>query len=233
MKKVFTSVLILLIASFLISKDTEKLDATIGSFLTKPPKKSMPKAMMYSIMIPGWGDVYAGNKGTGKVLFTMEVAIWLGYFGFTYYGNIQKDNYMLYAHNKSGANLSRQNEEYYDAVEVYRTNEVYNAYVREDARLLYPDNPDLQNQYIQQYGYFGQDAWEWKANSAFMKYRKLRVNTRETFQKATFMTGFALLNRLCAAITSSRNVRNYNKRVEEMKWGIEFQPQRVNVVYRF
>lgn len=233
MKNIVTSIIILFIATSLFPKEIEKLDAVVGSGIIKPPKKSMPKAMMYSIMLPGWGNFYAGNKGTGKVLLGAEIAIWLGYFGFQYYGNIQKDDYMLYAHEKAGANFSRKGEDYYDAVEVHWTSEEYNRYVMEDARLLYPNDPELQNQYVQEHGYFGKDGWEWNGESVFMRYRRMRISTRETFQRASFMTGFAILNRLCAAITSSRNVRNYNKRIEEIKWGVEFLPNRVSVVYRF
>ena len=234
MKKAVTSLLILFIAFSLFSKEVEELENTyVGSVLKRPQKKSMPKAMMYSIMLPGLGDFYAGNKGTGKVLLGTEVAIWLGYLGLQYYGNIQKDNYMLYSHENAGTNLTSKSEDYYDAAELYRTNEEYNEYIREDARLLYPDDPDLQNQYVQQNGYFGTNAWEWKENDSFKKYRKMRISTRETFQRATFMSGFAILNRLIAAITSSRNARNYNKKIEEMKWGIHIKPDGFGFTYKF
>jgi len=233
MKRLITTIFIFFIAVSLFSRETEKLDTVVGDILTKPPKKSIPKAMMFSIILPGWGDIYAGNKGTGKVLIGTEIAIWLGYTGFQYYGNMQRDSYILYAHENAEANFSRKDEDYYDAIEVYKTSEDYNIYIREEARLLYPYDPELQNEYVQKYGYFGVNSWDWNKQNDLTRYRKLRISTRKTFQRAIFMTGFAILNRFCGAITSARNVNKYNKRIEELKWGIEFQPNRVNLVYRF
>jgi|GEM_PF-3030293 len=233
MKRFIIFVSIFLVATAIFSKEVEEFDAVTCSAIPKPPKKSMPKTIMYSLMIPGWGDIYAGNKGTGKVLIGTEIAIWLGYFGFQYYGNIQKDNYMLYAHQNASANLTRTDEPYYDAIEVYRTSANYNTYIREEARNLYPDNPAMQEKYLLENGYFNDNEWSWSNEAKFMNYRRQRIETRETLQRAVFMTGFAILNRLCAVVTSSRNVHNYNKKLEEMRWGFEFQPDRINVVYRF
>jgi len=233
MKKILTIFILIFSVAALLSKEIEEPNTYLGSTLFTQKKKSIPKAMMYSIMVPGWGDLYAGNKGTGKVLLGAEIAIWLGYFGLQYYGNIQRNDYIQYAHQNASSNLSRTDEDYYDAMEVYRTSDDYNTYIREEARNLYPDNPVLQDKYVEENGFFGKNEWFWSYNDTFMKYRHLRITARETFQKAVFMTGFAILNRFCAAVTSSRNVHNYNKRIEEMRWGIEFQPNSVNIVYRF
>jgi hypothetical protein len=234
MKPSVTILLICLLLSSLMGKEVEDFEnPVIGAVASRPKRKSMPKAMMYSLMLPGWGDFYAGNRGTGKLLLGTEITIWIGYLGFQYYGNIQKDAYMLFAHQYAGANTGRSDELYFDAVEVYRSSSEYNSYVYEDARLLYPSDPAKQNQYVQENGYFGIDGWEWQENEPFREYRKMRIATRETYQRAVFMTGFAILNRLVAAITSSRNVRNHNKRIEEMKWGIHLKPQGVGFTYRF
>jgi hypothetical protein len=234
MRPVLSIFFILIIGTALFGREVEEPEETfIGSVVSRPSKKSLPKAMMYSIILPGAGDLYAGNKGTAKLLLGAETAIWFSYFGFQYYGNIQKDSYMVFAHEKSGSNPSREDEEYYDAVELYRSSDEYNESVREDARIIYPNDPELQNQYVLSHGYFEEDSWQWPESEPFRDYRKMRISTRETFQRATFMTGFAILNRLVAAVTSSRNVRNHNKRVDEMKWGVDIRPDRFSIVYRF
>lgn len=234
MRSSITILFTLLLLSSLIGKEVEEFnDPVIGAIPSRPKRKSMPKAMMYSLILPGLGDFYAGNRGTGKVLLGTEIAIWLGYMGFQYYGGIQKDAYMLYAHEHADANRGRTDEPYFDAVEVYRSSIEYNSYVYEDARLLYPDDPARQNEYVNEHAYFAEDGWEWQQSTTFAEYRKMRIATRETYQRAVFMTGFAILNRLVGAITSSRNVRNHNKRIEEMKWGIHLKPQGVGFTYRF
>jgi hypothetical protein len=234
MKLLYAALCTLFLCSSLVCKEVEEFEnPVIGAITTRPKRKSMPKAMMYSLMVPGWGDFYAGNKGTGKLLLGAEIAIWAGYLGFQYYGGTQKDAYMLFAHENAGANINRKEEPYYDAVEVYSSSAEFNGYIYEDARLLYPDDPVQQNQYVQDNGYFGMDAWEWSDNSEHRQYRKMRIATRETYQRAVFMTGFAILNRLVAAVSSSRNVRNHNKRIEEMKWGIQLKPGGVGFTYKF
>lgn len=234
MKITSAILLVLLLLSSLIAKEVEEFEnPVIGSIASRPKRKSMPKAMMFSLMVPGLGDFYAGNRGTGKLLLGTEIAIWLGYLGFQYYGNIQTDAFMLFAHENAGANQGRKDEVYFDAVEVYRSSSEYNSYVYEDARLLYPDDPERQNEYVQDNGYFGLDAWEWQEQTKFREYRKMRIATRETYQRAVFMAGFAILNRLVAAVTSSRNVRNHNRRIEQMQWGIQLKPNGVGFTYRF
>ncbi|TET17449.1 MAG: hypothetical protein E3J78_07540 [Candidatus Cloacimonadota bacterium] len=233
MKYVIASLFFLLAISLSSKEIAEFEDPVLGSTFTKPPPKSMPKAMMFSLIVPGLGDFYAGNKGTGKVLMGTEIAIWLGYYGFQYYGNIQKDNYMLFAFESAGANHSRKDEEYYDAVEVYQSSEEYNTYIWEDARMLFPSDTDRQQQYVQEHGYFDSDTWHWTQDNKFRTYRKMRIATRETYQRAIFMTGFAILNRLAGAVTSSRNVRRYNKRIEEMQWGIQVKPDGIGFTYKF
>ncbi len=234
MKLTFAVLLIIFLFSSLMSKGVEEYEnPIIGAIPSRPQRKSMPKAMMYSLIVPGLGDFYAGSKGTGKLLLGTEIAIWFGYLGFQYYGNIQKDAYILYAHEHAGANMERDEELYFDAVEVYRSSNEYNSYVYEDARLIYPNDPERQNQYVEDNGFFDLDSWEWQENAPFREYRKMRIATRETYQRAVFMTGFAILNRLVAAVTSSRNVRNHNKKIEEMKWGIHLKPHGVGFTYRF
>ncbi len=234
MRSSITMLFMLLLLSSLMGKEVEEFnDPVIGAIPSRPQRKSMPKAMMYSLVLPGLGDFYAGNRGTGKLLLGTEIGIWLGYLGFQYYGSIQKDAYMLFAHEHADANSGRNDEPYFDALEVYRSSDEYNSYIYEDARLLYPNDPESQNEYVEENGYFGQDGWQWHENTRFHEYRKMRIATRETYERAVFMTGFAILNRLIAAVTSSRNVRNHNKRIEEMKWGIHLKPDGVGFSYRF
>ena len=77
------------------------------NLLEKPAgKKSAGLAILYSLILPGMGELYADNYETGKYYTVADGVIWGFVAGFNIYGNRQEDNYKAFAQSYGGVDNS-------------------------------------------------------------------------------------------------------------------------------
>ncbi len=182
--------------------------------------------ILASAIMPGWGEMILKRKGEARVFFIVEGSLWFAYYTFNWTGKRLEQSSRAFAVEHAGANPVRSDAEYFDNLEDYLSSEEYNLTVERDASLYFPDDPERQREYIQQHGYFGEDEWRWDtiANQTF--YWERRKSARENFRRATFMTGFMIINRIVSII----NVAVFK---QEGKWGMEVNPDRIGISYKF
>jgi hypothetical protein len=162
-------------------------------------------AVLMSCVLPGWGEMYAGDTARGRAFMAAEAAIWLAYGGFTIQQGMREDDYREYAGLFAGV-PDGAGSGYYEDIADYIRSEGYDSYneaVRDDARSLYPDDPAAQDAYFAEFGYFGDAAWDWESDARLREYRHLRHLAGESDRKAFYMTGLAVLNRAVSAIDSA------------------------------
>lgn len=161
--------------------------------------KSLTRAMLYSLVLPGTGELYMGYKTRGKVHLGAEAAVWTGFFYFRYQGSLREDSYKELANINAGVRGERD-DDYYQAIAYYISNEDYNVDMLREARFYYPYDRELQLVYWENNGYFEDDAWEWKSFEAMEEYRDVRTESRKSYRRATLMIGFAVLNRMTSMV---------------------------------
>ena len=161
--------------------------------------KSMGKALLLSMLIPGTGQQYLGHHRCARVMWVSEAAIWTTYAVFTVQGNNREDRYKEMAELFAGVEGERD-DGYYQAIGFYISSYEYNIDVKREARFRYPWEPDKQEEYFEQNGYFGDDAWEWASLDRQLEYRDTRTASNESHRRATLTTGFAVLNRVVSMI---------------------------------
>jgi hypothetical protein len=181
--------------------------------------------VMASMLVPGLGETIQGEKDKARVFFIVEGSIWLSYFGFNYFGNKIDASSRAFAVKHSGANSSRDDDEYFDDLEAYFSSDEYNLEVERYASYLY-DDPQMQQQYIEEYGYFDEDTWEWDTLSNKTYYWERRKAARENFRRASFMPGFAIINRIISVI----DVIVFAK---QEKFGLDTRPGKIGIYYKF
>lgn len=189
-------------------------------------KKSLPKAVFLSILLPGAGHHYLDAKRQARMFWGIEAAMWAGYLGLNWYGARVREDYKLYAAAEADANPGINSDDYYHAVERYRTNETYNEEVRREARALHPYDLEAQRQYILENGYWGEDGWSWDDDGAWEEYAHLRTMSRDYLHKATYCLGATLLNRVVSAIFAAKLTKDRSARLEEGNPGLNlrFEP---------
>jgi len=183
-------------------------------------KKTTRKAVALSLMVPGLGELYMGEKNDALRAFVIEGGIILTYFGFNKYADILRNDYIKYAYQHAGAR-TELDEDYYNAVEWYSSRESYNINVREEARRLFPDDRVKQLDYIKHNEILPERDWEWQKDN-WQIFRNLRRGERKALSNASYCIGADILNRIISAVISSRIGK-------EKKLNIFLDPQPIGI----
>lgn len=189
------------------SLGSETLDASPA--VQESDSRSKVKALALSALLPGAGQYYAGKKGRAKFFFLTESAIWTSFLVFEIQGYLRKGNYREYAELMTGVEAEGKPDEFYRALGQYVRSDPgpgsYNETIRREARALYPDDRERQEQYLLENGYFGDDAWQWQSGEDQARYKSLRKKSQLSFRRATYMLGLAVANRILAAMDAARS----------------------------
>lgn len=179
-----------------------------------------------SAFVPGLGELIQGEKSKARTFFVVEGSIWLSYLGFNYFGHKIDQSAKAFAIDHTGANPARRDDKYFDALEDYFSSDDYNLEVERNASYFFPDDPQQQQQYIEENGYFGDDVWEWDTLSNKTYYWEKRKGARENLRRASFMPGFAVINRIVSII----DVVVFSK---EERFGFDTRPGKIGFYYKF
>lgn len=182
--------------------------------------------ILASALVPGWGEWIQGRQGVARTFFVVEGSVWTGYTGFTYLGHQSMTSSRAYAVEHAGANPLRSDDEYFEIVEDYPSSDDYNFIVERDASYYYPNDPPRQQAYIANNGYFGADAWMWDTLASRTQYSETRRTGRGHLRRASFFTGFLVINRIVSIIDVA--LLTDSERV-----GLSAGPGRIGMVYRF
>lgn len=161
--------------------------------------KSMGKALLLSLLVPGTGQQYIGNVGRARMMYAAEVGVWSAFTVFRIQGGMRKDRYHEMAALYAGVEGGRS-DDFYRVIAYYESNDDYNIDVMREARARYPDDRDAQLDFYRDNGYFGADAWSWESPARRGQFAETRTLSRQAYRRAVLSTGFAVLNRLVSVI---------------------------------
>ena len=162
-------------------------------------RKSLRKALLFSLMLPGAGEVYMGHTGRAEAMFAAEAGIWASFAYFRIQGDMREDSYKEIA--RMSAGVTREMDDfYYKMLAYYVSNEDFNVDIIRDARLRFPDDRAMQIEYFDEHAYLGDDAWQWDSLDRMNEYARIRTLSRQSDRRATLTTGFAVLNRMISMI---------------------------------
>ena len=180
-------------------------------FNTEFQKKNAGLAVIYSFLLPGMGELYAESYSSGKYFTFADAALWGVYFGMNYYANNKKDDYQAYASSNGSVNNSGKDDEYYAAIGVFSSIEVYNnikALERNFDKMYDP----------------GKYYWKWGTNEERKTYRNLWTASESAFNNLRFVAGALILNRVVSVINAIRLVSKYNNRQNtELSWDVKME----------
>lgn len=161
--------------------------------------KSLKKALLLSLMLPGAGQQYLGNTGRARMMFVAEAGVWSAFAGFKIQSRMREDRYKEMAELFAGVSGERS-DDYYLAIAHYMSSEEFNIDVMREARFRFPEDRDKQIEYFEGNGYFGEDAWQWETTERRLDFRTTRTASRDSERRAVLTTGFAVLNRVISMI---------------------------------
>lgn len=166
-------------------------------------KKSVGLGIVYSLLLPGMGELYADSYGSGKYFTIADGILWGTLIGMNAYSNWQEDNYKTYAASVANVvNNDKKDEDFYANIGDYTS--VYS----------YNDQKALERNFNEMYdeeAYF----WKWNTTDERRTYRDMWNSSETANNNIRFVVGGLILNRIVSAINAARLVSSYNKSLEE------------------
>jgi len=171
-------------------------------------KKSPALAILYSFLLPGMGELYAGDYSSGKYFTIADGILWGTFAGFEIYGKWKENDYKAFAESKAGVNLNGKESEYFANIGIYQSLDDYNAAM------------ELERSFEKTYttvAYY----WKWSNNDQRKEYRDLWSSSESAFTNVRFVVGALILNRIISVVNAVRLVSAYNKNLsQEVSWNI-------------
>jgi hypothetical protein len=177
--------------------------------------KSVPKAMLLSAVMPGTGEIYAGNLSRGVFFITTDLLI---LFNANRYGSEVKwlqNSYKQFAFSKAGIPKNRDSD-YYNLIQKWYSSDDYNAemelYFR-NLGLYETNNPDQYDESIELYRIDGDYTWQWQNTRDWTKYKNIRRDKQTMVMNQKLAIGAAIANRVISAIDAAYLTKTQNRRI--------------------
>lgn len=163
------------------------------------------KALLYSLLLPGMGELSLGARGRAAGFFVAEGLIWTHYVWFQVAGGLRRDDYIEQARLNAGVGTDSEDDSYWKLVGQYERSSgsglgSYEEDVRREARDLYPDDPTAQDAYVSEKLPSGERAWSWGSPELQKAYRATRASSNRAYDRAKYSFAAAILNRLVSAV---------------------------------
>ncbi|MGA7159578.1 MAG: hypothetical protein WBZ48_01160 [Bacteroidota bacterium] len=183
--------------------------------LAIPKKKSQATAVLYSLLLPGMGEWYADDFGSGRYSLIAEATLWLTYASFQQYGTWYQNDARQFAVAHASASSNGKNDQFFVNMANFD-----NVYEYNDQKLRERDAADL---YDPASGYF----WSWDSDADREHFRALRVSGDRIFNNSRFVIGAVIVNHIVSAINAARLVRHYNKNADEGLGSWQIEPYQI------
>ncbi len=169
-------------------------------------KKSVGLGIVYSLLLPGMGELYADSYNIGKYFTIADGVLWGTFIGMNVYTNWQENNYQTYATANAGVDNSNKDAEYYSTIGNYTSVFSYN-----DEKALERNYDQMLDPEV--------DFWKWNSTNERQTYRDMWTSSEQTSNDIRFVVGGLILNRIASAINAARLVTAYNNKLkEEVSW---------------
>jgi hypothetical protein len=180
-----------------------ELDSTATPAATTN-KRVLPDVLR-SLALPGWGALHSGHRNVGLAFLAAEAALWTTVGVSVGQGRLRRGSSEDVAQIYADIDLDAHADNFRKLISNFRSSDEYNRLVvyREAAALYYGDYQRF-NDYIDTHSLSGADSWNWDSDDQWERYRQLRRTSERAFQRARFAAAGAIVNRVAAAIVSSR-----------------------------
>lgn len=196
------------------------------------PAKS--KDFLLSLAVPGFAQIKDG-RGYGYSLLAAEALLIGGQLYLKSEANLLRDDSYTYALKFAHINPGDYDSEFLKNLGKYESSGYdamgYNSTVRNQAVMLYPDDPEGQQLYIEANAYGDDKYWDWDSQTHKSEYNRMRNDAQdlESFAKLAF--GVTILNHLVsgfdvlrynASESRARFSMDYRSRTPQLKLSVKF-----------
>jgi hypothetical protein len=164
-------------------------------------KKSVSLAALYSFLLPGMGELYAGDYSFGKYLTMVEGGLVITLLGFDRYANWLQDDAHGFAALHAQANIAGKDDRYFAAIGDFDNVYAYNEEILRDREPVDVYNPNS--------SYY----WRWDNTANRNAYRDLKISSDERFNDTRFIAAAIAVNHLISVVDAVRMAVKHNKNI--------------------
>jgi len=202
-----------------------RMDNT-GDAVDAPKSKS--KAILYSLLLPGLGHYYVGDKTGARAFLAVEAATWTSFIVFEAQGYLRRGGYEDYAQVFAGISGGDHSDDYYGLIAEYNSWTEYEEAVKNEGRFaLYPEaDAATLEEYFAHNRVSDYEPWVWKSADVRRDFRSLRSSSKESYRRALYAVAVAVANRAASAFFVIKATNDANQRLEGDRVGyrVEFGP---------
>lgn len=195
-------------ASTMLAADDNRVPGLEGDASLR---KSTGLAALYSLLVPGMGELYAGGFSSGRYFLIAEGALWITYAGFTIRGDAQQNDARAYAISGAGIDPAGKDDQFYIDIGNFLTTEEYND------KQLRDREPD--KVYDRTAGY----GWDWTSDATRQTYKSERLAAENTINNRKFVVTAILINHVISAINAARVAVLHNKAIDQALGDLEIR----------
>lgn len=166
-------------------------------------KKSVPLAVLYSLLLPGMGELYVDRYDAGKYFTMAEGALWLTWGAFQLNGVWIRDDARRFAIQHAGIASIEGSDQYFIDIGNFDNVDSFNEQVLRDR--------DPQKVYDRN----SSQAWSWDTPENRESYRELRVSSENVFNNSRYVIAAIAVNHLISAISAARLTISHNKSLNQ------------------
>lgn len=173
-----------------------------NNYFTSEDKKSIALTILFSALLPGLGEYYAGNYNLGMYFTIADGILWSSLIGINTYGSWLENRYKSFASTYAKINPNGKDKEFFAIIGTYPSIDDYN----DDKALERNFNAMLNKQ-----TYY----WNWNSVENRKTYRKLWTSSEHAYNNIRFVVGGLILNRLISIINAVRLTSSYNRKIKD------------------
>ncbi len=196
--------------------------------------QSKGSLFLKSLILPGWGQVSSG-KNYGYSMMAAEVAILSSMYYFNNEYDLKKQEAYEYAVKYADVLPGSYSDNYFAHLSRYNSSGFeaggYNAMIREQAMITYPNQPDMQQQYINANIYGDDMSWSWQSDSNRRIFGNIRGDMNKNKDYTRIVIGVTILNHFVSAIDILR--LDAERKRSKLHFGIKDDSPMLFVDYSF
>jgi len=196
-----------------MQQETASPDSYLIALHSHPDYILPKKALLFSALIPGAGEIYCGSYLKGLLFLGLEAGAWTMYAVFTNKGNDKEDEFKAYAN------------EYWDED---KWNAWFDNLTEEEQNVFSHSLPETKTQqYYEMIGKYNQFLVGWEGvpidltsseiqlpeNTSPLRedYMDMRYDSNQMFKRATTGAYLAMFNHLLSAIDAAWTAKRHNR----------------------
>jgi hypothetical protein len=191
--------------------------------------KSGTKAALYSLLLPGLGQHYVGNKKGARLFLGIEAVIWASFAVFQVQGHQREDGYQEYAQVFAGVVSKDHSDDFYALLTEFDTWKQYEDDIKSEGRLnFYPNvDTDMLERYWVENRISDFEEWVWQSADVRRAYQDQRAASKKAYRRSTYAVAAAIANRVASSFFAIKDARDYNERLagDKQSLHIEFGPR--------